>query len=85
MFVLSFNSELERGALTLFKKETFSRRILSNSFQQKRPSNGFLLAESLLALLICMISGCLLMGAISTLSRSAQLSVQTSIEMSEET
>lgn len=47
-------------------------------------TNGFLLAESLLALLICMISGCLLIATLSTLSKSLQLSVQTRMEMRDE-
>lgn len=76
---------MERGkvALTMFKKK-YVTRVLSTPDQNKRLVNGFLLAEALLALLICMISGYLLLESIATLSRAMQLSVQPTMESSDD-
>lgn len=63
----------------MFKKKRATQN-LSISSQNKRLINGFLLAEALLALLICMISGYLLLQSISTLSKAMQLSVQPTME-----
>lgn len=46
-----------------------------------KKKNGFLMVESLLALLICIISSFLLLTSISALSKSLQLDVHSSMPM----
>lgn len=70
---------LSSGLLCRHRKSVVER-LRPKARKQFRPHNGFLLSESLLALLVCMVSGWLLFASVFALNRSAAFHVDYDLQ-----
>ncbi|MDO4663815.1 MAG: hypothetical protein Q4A59_02935 [Erysipelotrichaceae bacterium] len=79
--------------MTLASKSAYCRALKMSLFEKtkdkedkrqnkcKTPKNGFMVSEALLALLICSISGFLVLASSSALAKTMQMDVQSEMDI----